>query len=118
MSSKFENLEAWKWAKKLAVFTYSLTDSYPAKENFCITSQTTRAAVSVAANIAEGCSRSSTKDFSHFLEIAIGSAFELETLLIIGLERNYISMDNYLEVKNILDNTIKLTFGLKRKINE
>ena len=118
MSNKFENLDAWKWAKKLVIFTYTLTDKYPAKENFCLVSQTTRAAVSVAANIAEGCSRSSTRDFSHFLEIAIGSIFELETLLIIGFERKYICANDYLQIKNVLENTIRLTFGLKRKINE
>ena len=91
MSKQFSNLEAWKWAKFLSVYVYSLTKKYPHNEQFALTSQTTRAAVSIAANIAEGSSRSSKKNFAHFLEISIGSAFELETLIEIASDLQYIN---------------------------
>ena len=63
--------------------------------SICIIKQLQRAAVSVASNIAEGASRSSEKDFAHFLEIAIGSAFEIETQLTIAQRRGYITPKAY-----------------------
>lgn len=116
MSKQFSNLNAWKNARELCIFVYSLTDNYPSKEQFAITSQTTRAAVSVVANIAEGSSRSSNKDFAHFLEIAIGSAFELETLTDIAFERRYFNIDDKNKIDTMIEKTLKLTFGLKRTL--
>lgn len=116
MSDKFRKLDVWQRAKTLAIEIYSLTDGYPIKENFGLTSQTNRAAVSIAANIAEGSSRSSRKDFAHFLEIAIGSAFELQTLLEIAFNREYIEDDSYNNAKDNLEELAKMLFGLKRKI--
>jgi len=72
--------------------------------------------VSIAANIAEGSSRSSNKDFSHFLEIAIGSAFELETLLVIAFERKYLSDAKKTEIDDLITQTKKLINGLKRSL--
>ena len=67
-------MEIWKE-------TYRLTDLLPDREKFGITSQMNRAAISIPANVAEGASRDSKKDFNRFLQIALGSAFELETFL-------------------------------------
>lgn len=116
MTQKFENLEVWKKAKDLTVKIYSLTNNYPAKENFGIISQTTRAALSISCNIAEGSSRPSKKDFCHFLTIAIGSAFELESLIMIAFELRYLSSESY---KQIIDEIIiieKMINGLKRSL--
>ncbi len=115
--NKYKNLNAWKAAKNLAILVYQITDSHPKKEIYTLTSQTTRAAVSIPANIAEGDSRKSGKDFCHFLDIAIGSLFELETLLEIAFSRNYFDMvqKDHLDVE--LENTVKLIYGLKRSIN-
>jgi four helix bundle protein len=60
---------------------YSLSNELPDNEKYGIRSQMTRAAISIPSNIAEGTSRSSNKDFKRFLEMAMGSAFELETLI-------------------------------------
>jgi len=84
--NKYRNLQAWQLSKDLCLAVYKITDNYPSLEKYALTTQTTRAAVSVVANIAEGTSRSSCKDFSHFLDISIGSLFELETLLILAIE--------------------------------
>ena len=118
MSKQFSNLEAWKSAKELSILVYALTKKYPAREQFALTSQTTRAAVSVVTNIAEGSSRSSNKDFAHFLEISIGSAFELETLVEIAYDLGYIDQSEKNNFETIIDKTLKLTFGLKRKLYE
>jgi len=118
MINKFEKLDAWKYSKDLAVDVYKITDNYPKLEIFSLTSQTNRACVSIPANVAEGCSRSSNKDFSHFLEISLGSAFELKTLIEIAFERGYFDSS----VKDIIDEKITkcimLIFGLKRSLNE
>ncbi|MEQ8712922.1 MAG: four helix bundle protein [Cyclobacteriaceae bacterium] len=80
----YTKYDIWKDAINISVEVYKLTGSFPAEEKFGLTSQLRRSAVSVASNLAEGCSRTSEKDFGRFLEIALGSAFELKTQLIIS----------------------------------
>lgn len=118
MINKFENLEAWKSAKELAIMAYEITDQYPKNEIFALTSQTTRAAVSIPANISEGCSRSSSKDMVRFLEIAIGSAFELKTLIDIAYARKYFDNSAKEKLDNLLSKCLKLAYGLKRSKGE
>ena len=65
---------------------YAITESFPNNEKFGLVSQITRCATSIPSNIAEGCSRSSQKDFSRFLQISLGSSFELETQIEIAKE--------------------------------
>lgn len=79
----FRTLQIWQKAMKIATDVYFFSASLPAEEKFGIRSQITRAAVSMPSNIAEGCSRKSDKELSRFLEIALGSSFELETQLLI-----------------------------------
>lgn len=116
MSYKFENLNAWQSAKQLALMIYDATTEYPDNEKFGLVSQTNRASVSVAANIAEGTSRKSHKDFSHFLDIALGSAFELETLVIIAFERKLFDLETKDKLDNMIIQTEKLINGLKRSL--
>jgi four helix bundle protein len=73
MINKFEKLDCWKLSRKLATDVYLIVQKYPTSEIYSLTNQTTRAAISISANIAEGSSRSSKKDFGRFLEISIGS---------------------------------------------
>jgi len=68
---------------------YVLTRQFPADEKFGMTSQIQRAAVSIASNIAEGAGRGSCKDFAHFLNIALGSAFEVETQVLLSKDLGY-----------------------------
>lgn len=84
MLYSYKELIVWQRAIELATATYQLTDNFPSNEKFGLVSQMRRAAVSVASNIAEGRSRTTRKEFSHFLRIAHGSAAELETQLIIA----------------------------------
>jgi four helix bundle protein len=88
----FKRLDIWAKSLQLVKDTYSAIKIFPSAERFGLTSQIQRAVVSIPANIAEGSAKSSDKDFSRFLEISLGSAFELETLVIIAKELGYLTM--------------------------
>ncbi|MDB5209776.1 MAG: four helix bundle protein [Sediminibacterium sp.] len=85
----FKGLKVWQKGFDIAVASFKLTESFPTQERFGLSSQITRAAVSIPSNIAEGSSRSSEKDYKRFLEIALGSGFELETHLLIAEKACY-----------------------------
>ena len=74
-----------------AVKVYCTTKQFPREEIYGLSSQIRRAVVSISSNIAEGCSRASHKEFRHYLEIALGSAFEVETQIILSTQLGMIS---------------------------
>jgi four helix bundle protein len=80
----FKELKVWQKAYSLALDIYQATRSFPREEIYGLTSQMRRAAVSVGANIAEGCGRRSDGEFARFLQIARGSASELEYHLLLA----------------------------------
>jgi len=84
------DLIVWQKSIDIAVQVYRLTEKFPSHEKFGLTSQLTRAAASVAANIAEGNARGSSKDYAHFLSIARGSLMETETFLTLATRLNYL----------------------------
>ncbi|MEQ9379151.1 MAG: four helix bundle protein [Imperialibacter sp.] len=79
----FRTLDIWVDSMNLAEKEYLLAEKLPGSERFNLYSQITRCAVSIPSNIAEGCSRKSQLDFARFLEISLGSSFELETQLLL-----------------------------------
>src|SRR5687768_12413275 len=85
----FKTLKIWKLGMKIVMQTYQLTETFPKAEIFRLTSQMNAAAISIPSNIAEGSSRHSNKEFYHFLEISIGSAFELETQMMAAKFKGY-----------------------------
>ena len=87
----YRNLKVWQESMTLVEDVYELIVLLPKEEKYALSSQMRRAVVSVPSNIAEGNSRYSEKDFKHFLEIAKGSLFELNTQLIICERLNYLS---------------------------
>jgi len=93
-----ENLDVWKKSVDLTVEIYKCTENFPKDERFGLTSQTRRAAVSVAANIAEGAARRSTKEFMNFLSIAQGSASEAETEILIAFRLGYLTEGDHREL--------------------
>ena len=84
----FKELKIWQKGFQIAGDTYNLIQSFPSTERFALSSQITRAAVSIPSNIAEGSSRKSDKDYSRFIEISLGSSYELETQLLIAQAAN------------------------------
>lgn len=83
----FRELTIWKRSFELVNTVYEHTLQLPENERFGLISQVRRCAVSIPSNIAEGCSRTSNKEIARFLEIALGSSFELETQLLIATKR-------------------------------
>lgn len=86
----FRKIKAWEKAHQVVLEVYRVTATYPNSEIYGLTSQTRRAAVSVTANIAEGCGRGSDADFARHLQIAIGSAFEVDSLLITARDLGFL----------------------------
>ena len=82
----FRQLQIWKEGMAIAKEVYILLAEFPSSEKFGLISQISRCAVSVPSNVAEGSSRSSNKEFAHFLSIALGSLFELETQLQLSVD--------------------------------
>ena len=102
----FRNLEIWNNAIELAKNIYLLTSQLPSSEKFGLANQMQRAAVSISSNIAEGASRKTENDFARFLDIALGSSFELETQLIITKEIGFITQEQ-LDIQLITLNTLQ-----------
>ena len=86
-----KQLDVWKKSMDLVVQVYQITNLLPDTEKFGLTSQIRRAAVSVPSNIAEGYSRTSNKDFARFLQITLGSSYEIGTQLLIASDLKFIS---------------------------
>ena len=108
----FKELKVWQKAIDLVTETYLKSKDFSKEEIYGITSQIRRSAVSIPSNIAEGCGRKTSKDFSNFLGIASGSAFEFETQLIICKNLEFISENDFMnlesEVNHIQNMIIKL----------
>lgn len=82
----FKKLQIWQKGIEIVKLSYKLTGQLPLTEKFNLVSQINRAAISIPSNIAEGSSRRSERDYFRFLEISLGSCFELETQLLILIE--------------------------------
>ena len=105
---QFKELEIWKRSRRFCSEIYNVTSAFPSDEKFGLTNQLRRASISIPSNIAEGSSRNSNKDFSRFLEIVIGSAYEIETQLLIALDLGFISSNESEKLINQLDEIIKM----------
>ena len=112
-SRSYRDLEVWKRSIALVKDIYEATSQFPPAENFGLVPQIRRAAVSIPSNIAEGQFRNYTKEFKQFLSIALGSAAELETQLIIAHQVNYLSMA---EFNALLDN-LEIIMKMLKKLS-
>ncbi len=115
---QYKKLDFWKRSCDFCTILYSTTSEFPENEKFGLTSQLRRASVSIASNIAEGASRKSNKDFSRFLEIALGSAFEVETQLLICQNLSFISSENYQKAIDELTIIIRQIRKFKEMIDQ
>jgi len=102
----FRELDIWNLSRDIVKEIYLLMKYMPDEEKFGLTSQIKRSAISISSNIAEGCAKKSNKDFSSFLEISLGSCYELETQLILCSDVELIS-EKIIEEKIILIQTIE-----------
>jgi four helix bundle protein len=104
----FKELKVWQKGLDIATASFCLTAGFPSQEKFGLISQTNRCAVSIASNIAEGSSRTSDKDYKRFLEISLGSCFELETQLLIAKKLQYGDEQSIMNLLNLLDEEQKM----------
>ena len=114
----FEKLDVWKKSIRLAGDVYTLAKSFPAEERFGLTNQMRRAAVSISANLAEGCSRSSKTDFRRFVEIATGSTFEVVSQARIALEQRFMSPAAHDELYRSALEIVRMLSGLRDSLRE
>ena len=110
----FKKLKVWQKAHQLTLAVYKATQNFPAAELYGLTSQLRRAGVFIPANIAEGCGRGSDAELAHFLQISMGSASEVEYLLLLCHDLEMITPESYehlntgvTEVKRILTSFIQ-----------
>jgi four helix bundle protein len=112
----YKELSIWKKGIELVKVIYQLTKEFPNEERYGMIAQITRAAVSIPANIAEGSSRNSDKDYARFLQISLCSAFEVQTYLIIAKEMSWIKSKDIEEVETLLEEEIKMLHSFLRKL--
>ncbi len=110
----FRDLKVWQKSHQMTLAIYEATKPFPKEELFGLTSQMRRSSASVPANIAEGCGRNSEAELARFLEIAMGSAAELEYHLLLSLDLNLLAQLEHeklnaqvVEVKQMLTSLIK-----------
>ena len=112
----YKELEVWKEARELVKEVYILTKNLPKNEQYVLTSQIKRCAISIPSNIAEGCNRYSDKDTNKFIDIALGSLAELDTQLILAQDLNFITYNKNIE--NRINKISALLQGLKKYLND
>jgi len=109
-----DRLDAWKEAMALVSTVYRATQSFPKEELYGLTSQLRRSAVSIPSNIAEGAARRGRREFSQFLNIAMGSISELETQLLIAVDLGY--LPNNTSAFALIERVSKLVHGLHEHV--
>ena len=112
----FKNLKIWKKGIDLVVNVYNKIDHFPKEELFGLTSQIKRSAISIPSNIAEGSGRGTDKDFNRFLDVALGSSFELETKLIIAHRLKFLNDENFTWLNEQLDEEQKMIIGFQKTL--
>ena len=111
-----KDLLVWQKGIGLVKAVYEITASFPLSEQFGLTSQIRRSAVSIPSNIAEGCGRNSDKELIQFLYIALGSASELETQIIISTELNFLEKEKADLILYSINEIIKMTSSLIKSL--
>ncbi|PLX15843.1 MAG: hypothetical protein C0597_08495 [Marinilabiliales bacterium] len=112
----FKELKVWQKARVMVKDVYQAISLFPEDEKFGLISQIRRASVSVPANIAEGAGRNTNADFGRFLDIANCSCFELETLLILAVDLDYLSKSKYDKILKDIEEIQKMIYSLRNKI--
>lgn len=113
---RFEKFDVWQQAIEFADLIYSRTAAFPREEQYGLTSQMRRAAVSISSNIAEGTSRSSDKDFLRFVEIAYGSLMEVVSQSQIAKRQELLSDGDHQAVYDLAEELARMLSALRQKL--
>ena len=118
MIKSYRDLDVWQRSRALVKHVYDLTRLFPREEMYGLTSQIRRASISVPSNIAEGHSRSGTKDYIHFLSISIGSLAELETQVLLAEDLEYVKVLQTEEIIKEIITIQKMLYSLRMRLRE
>ena len=113
----FKELIVWQKSRYLVKDIYKITQKFPDDERFGLTQQIRRASVSIPSNIAEGSGRGTNVDFARFIDIANGSAFEVETQLYLALDLEYISQSEFDSITEKLLDVERLLYNFKKSLS-
>lgn len=111
----YKELKIWQRSLDIAFEVSDLIDTFPKHERFDLSSQLSRCSISMPSNIAEGSSRTD-KSFSHFIDIALGSSFELGTQLLIAEHKNYINKQQLTTLEDKNEEFQRMTTGFQNKL--
>lgn len=113
----FKKLKIWQMSMELSRLTLDITDTFPIYEKYGLKSQMDRSAISIPSNIAEGSSRTN-KSFSHFLDISLGSSFELQTQILLANHRKYLSVEKTEIFETKIEEFQKATMVFQNTLNK
>ncbi len=113
----FHDLHVWERAHAFTLAIYAATAKFPRTELYGLTSQIRRCAVSIGANIAEGCGKIGNNEFHRFLQIATGSASELDYELLLARDLCYLPQHDYSKIADELSQIRRMLSSLLRKVN-
>jgi four helix bundle protein len=108
----FTDLQVWRKAHDMTLAVYEVTRTFPSEEQYGLTSQMRRSAASIPANIAEGCGRRSDGEMARFLQIARGSASEIEYHIFLARELHYLNEDKFRELRSTADELQRMLTAL------
>ena len=112
----FTQLKVWQKAHNFTVNLYKITSSFPNQEKFHLTNQIRRASVSIESNISEGCGRNGDKEFSRFLDIAQGSAYEVKCQILIARDLGYLDNNKSQLLTEKIDEISKMINAFNQKL--
>ena len=112
----FRTLKVWRLSHDLTLKVYEVTSHYPKEEMWGLVSQMRRSSSSIPTNIAEGCGRRTDNDFAHFLQIALGSASEIEYQILLSADLNYISREKEKELSGLTNDVKRMLIAFILKI--
>lgn len=113
----FKTLQVWEKAHHLTLALYRATGAFPKEELYGLTSQMRRAVASIPTNIAEGCGRETNAELSRFLQIAMGSASEVEYQLLLARDLDFLTTDIYIRLNEDLLHVKRMLNSLLQKVN-
>jgi four helix bundle protein len=114
----FKELRIWQKGMDVAVNSFKLTEEFPKEEKFGLSLQITRAGASIPTNIAEGSSRSSEKEYARYIEISLGSSYELETQLLIAQRLTFGNQQLLSQTITDVNDEQKMLMGFANKLNK
>jgi four helix bundle protein len=114
----FRDLKVWEKSHELALAAYDATSNFPKQEMFGLVSQIRRCATSIPANIAEGCGRRGNGEFHRFLQIASGSASELEYHLLLSRDLKFMDAETHRLLNDRVEEIKRMLASLSRKVDE